>query len=679
MKYSEDRPTCVFDVECVPNCFIVSFKEIGGKGRVRTFMRYEWDGEVVNALDRAGIAQIFRKWRIVGFNSRHYDLPIVLLAMTDADCGALKRASDAIISTNLKHWEFENKYGVSVPGYTDHIDLIDVAPGVASLKIYGAVLHSKRMQDMPFEHWHELEPDEVPVMLNYNVNDLDTTIDLWNELQPQITLRNEMSEEFGLDVRSKSDAQVAEAVIKKQIEQQTGRRIYKPDPDWSLSFGYRPPKWMQFQHPALRDMFQIVRSIKFRVGTGYDGSIALPSQLEGLELTIGNGVYRMGIGGLHSSEKSKSYYSDDEYQLCDVDVSSYYPRILIDSQMSPPACGPLFQQKYKGHFDVRIAAKKKKLKKVANSRKIMLNGTFGKTGSPFSIFYSPELMIYVTITGQLALLMLIEQIEAIGISVISANTDGVVSLVPKERYAEFWDAITAWEAQTGFDLEETRYRSIHSRDVNNYIAIVDDSEHKAKGAYAKIGFYASGYKSPKNEVCNDAVVDYLRRGTPLRDSIEGCTNIRKFVTAQKVNGGAMFGDEMIGKAIRWYYSTEISGSFKRKDNGNTVNMTMGAKPCLELPDELPDDIDYDWYVREAQGILHDIGMEVPDDDNPNRRQGRALAHRPGQKTMHTIDLYVNRALCGDMLKQRHDKWVEHTHMPEGHRECSRCVKAIGGL
>ena len=56
----------------------------------------------------------------------------------------------------------------------------------------------------------------------------------------------------------------------------------------------------------------------------------------------------------------------------------------------------------------------------------MLNGTFGKTGSPYSVLFAPEMMIQTTITGQLALLMLIEHLETASISVISANTDGIV-------------------------------------------------------------------------------------------------------------------------------------------------------------------------------------------------------------------------------------------------------------
>jgi len=60
------------------------------------------------------------------------------------------------------------------------------------------------------------------------------------------------------------------------------------------------------------------------------------------------------------------------------------------------------------------------IKKTANTLKTLLNGSFGKLGSRYSIFYAPTEMLQVTITGQLALLMLIEMMELCGIPVVSA-------------------------------------------------------------------------------------------------------------------------------------------------------------------------------------------------------------------------------------------------------------------
>jgi hypothetical protein len=52
----------------------------------------------------------------------------------------------------------------------------------------------------------------------YCHNDLQVTRILYDELKPQIALREQMSKQYGLDLRSNSDAQIAENVIKHELE-----------------------------------------------------------------------------------------------------------------------------------------------------------------------------------------------------------------------------------------------------------------------------------------------------------------------------------------------------------------------------------------------------------------------------------------------------------------------------
>ena len=115
-------------------------------------------------------------------------------------------------------------------------------------------------------------------------------------------------------------------------------------------------------------------------------------------------------------------------------------------------------------------------------------------------------------------------------------------------------------------------------------------------------------KNPQNEICAESVINYLRDGTPIEQTIRTCTDIRKFITVRTVTGGAVKDGYVLGKAIRWYYSTECRGQeiFYRK-NGNTVPRTSGAKPVMDLPDTLPGDLDYEWYLSECEWILRDIG------------------------------------------------------------------------
>lgn len=262
------------------------------------------------------------------------------------------------------------------------------------------------------------------------------------------------------------------------------------------------------------------------------------------------------------------------------------------------------------------------IKKDSDSLKLTINGSFGKFGSIYSILYSPQLIIQTTITGQLSLLMLIERFEENGIKVISANTDGIVSKVPKKLDQKFTEIYQQWEKETCFKLEETVYKSLHSRDVNNYIAIKTDGKVKHKGAYSNHWNDNSTFrlhKNPTNLICIDAVTAYLTIYKPIEETIRECTDITKFITVRYVKGGAakLWPDyindpvnkiEYLGKAVRFYRSNTTNGEIVYCKTGNKVPLTENCKPCMELPEKFPDDINFDWYISESYRILKDIGV-----------------------------------------------------------------------
>jgi DNA polymerase elongation subunit (family B) len=242
-------------------------------------------------------------------------------------------------------------------------------------------------------------------------------------------------------------------------------------------------------------------------------------------------------------------------------------------------------------------------KAQSDTLKIVVNGSFGKLGSKWSLLYAPDLMIQTTLSGQLALQMLIERMERNGVSVVSANTDGIV--VKHRRDMDNYVAAIAleWELDTGYELEENEYSAIYSRDVNNYLAIQPDGSYKGKGAYANPGLM----KNPANRICVKAVVDKLVHDKDIEQTIRECNDITQFVTIRQVKGGGEKDGAKLGKAVRWYYSTETDTPIVYSKNGNKVARSDGAMPIMNLPESLPGDIDYDWYIKEANDILEDIG------------------------------------------------------------------------
>jgi len=242
----------------------------------------------------------------------------------------------------------------------------------------------------------------------------------------------------------------------------------------------------------------------------------------------------------------------------------------------------------------------------ADGAKVAVKGSFGKLFSKYSILFAPELGIRVTITGQLSLLMLIESLELCGISCVSANTDGIVLRTPVGREWLRDQCIAAWEARTGLEMEATFYRAIYMRDVNNYVAIKVDGKHKGKGAFAESGVLNNVH--PGVDVCLDAVVEYLKHGTPLADTIRTCKDVRKFLMIRNAKGGGYDqSGKYLGKTVRWYYRAGETGGLTYK-SGNLIAESKGARECMTLPATLPDGIDYAHYEAYAQKMLATLGV-----------------------------------------------------------------------
>jgi hypothetical protein len=255
----------------------------------------------------------------------------------------------------------------------------------------------------------------------------------------------------------------------------------------------------------------------------------------------------------------------------------------------------------------RLEAAKTELKLATtemDSKKLTINGSFGKFGSKYSILYSPDLLIQTTLTGQLALLMLIEQLELAGIPITSANTDGIVIKCPRRLIDRMHAIIAVFEWFSCFETEETQYVALYSKDVNNYIAVKRDGKVKTKGLYASAGLM----KNPTASISVDAVIANLTTGADIRSTIEASRHLPSFITIRSVKGGGVQDGAYLAKTVRWYYSTAYRDrTINYKTNGNCVAKSTGARAVMNLPASFPDDIDYDVYVAEAQSILQSIG------------------------------------------------------------------------
>jgi DNA polymerase elongation subunit (family B) len=690
------KRTLIHDIEIFENYLLIGFQDID-TGEIWS---WESDGPALSKPDAAAIRKFVMKHLIVGFNSRGFDMLILFAALQGFTVKALKKLTNEIILgrptpngfEQRKPWDIEREWQIKIPDSLDHIDLIEVAPGKASLKIYNGRMHGRRMQDLPIQPEAVLTREEKEGVYTYWQNDLAATKLLYQKLGEQIALRTALSKEYKMDLRSKSDAQVAEAVIKKQVADITGTVPKKPELSSIKPFFYCAPEYIRFENPTLRQVVSNIEAWEFKLDKR-TGKVQMPDFLSSADitfeaigerlgnlteeedeegdgkLTVGQTVYRMGIGGLHSTEKRAVHVADEENDYIDADVASYYPRIILNLGLYPESMGKVFLKVYRGIVDRRLVAKAKQgeigaeiaalkaqiaqanrpselmaerlvelerdfhREMVANEGgKIMINGSFGKLGSRWSALFSPNLLITVTLTGQLSLLMLIEWLEKAGISVVSGNTDGILIKCPKIKRDRMKEIIDRWQEETGFVMETGEYDAVYMRDVNSYIALKKGKKPKRKGAYAKSGLEEK--KNPNMDICAEAVVEMLDKGTPVSQTIRACRDITKFVTVRMVKGGAIYGvteveferksdktgkvlkpgvrfddtdASYLGKAVRFYKSTESDGALHYKGSLNRVPKSDGCKPLMDLPDSFPDDVDFASYIKDARQMLIDIG------------------------------------------------------------------------
>jgi len=349
-RLSTAKTAVGFDVEVFPNFAVFCFE------RFSDGTRCAFELSDRSPLDVEGLRRVLSENLIVTFNGTTYDLPITALALSGASNAALKAASDRIIRENLRGWQVERELGVA-PLRVDHVDLMEPNPSVRQgLKMLHARLHGRFLVDLPFDPDKYLIPEEMNVATLYCFNDLDATRLLREAMVPALALRAALGKSVGMDLRSKSDSQIGEAIVKKRVEQRLGKRIDRRPPEVSR-FGYEPPEFIEFREPQLVDLLSKLRTAEFIADPA--GKIEPPDFLKNLTIEVSGNKYSFGLGGLHSTEAHRALHSDDDSLLIDIDVASQYPNIILKLGIYPPAMGPKFLDVYRELVEERLEAKKK--------------------------------------------------------------------------------------------------------------------------------------------------------------------------------------------------------------------------------------------------------------------------------------------------------------------------------
>lgn len=380
-------------------------------------------------------------------------------------------------------------------------------------------------------------------MEEYNDNDVFICCELVRMNQEEIRLRYMISKEYEINVLSASRSTIADKVIVKLYSKFTGlhpkRFIDTKTIRRKIEVSEILSDKIQFLSPQLNDLLQSLRSLVLR---GEKGEFERT-------FTYAGTSYTLATGGLHSNEIPAIYVADDKQTIVDRDVTSYYPNLIrslkvCQKHLNPKAWFRIADTIVDERTEHKHLAKDKSLSLILQIKhftaaaclKIVANaGIFGKMGSEKSFLCDKKAMYKVTINGQLFLLMLIERLEDAGIHVISANTDGIVTIVPKGLEETADNICHWWEKHLGLELEFTSYSKYITEGVNSYLTVKTDGKKKFKGRMNPKMYLedlSKGYNSP---IVAKAVTEYFINGTPVMETLRNSKSILDFCRTQNVN------------------------------------------------------------------------------------------------------------------------------------------------
>jgi hypothetical protein len=333
-------------------------------------------------------------------------------------------------------------------------------------------------------------------------------------------------------------------------------------------------------------------------------------------ITFNGTRYQMGVGGIHSDDEPGHFESDDTQDIIDADVTSMYANNMINHDLKPAHLTWDFMNIYKDLTKRRIDAKHRGDTSDAETLKIVILSVWGKTLNENHWLYDPLVGLRLTINGQLYLLMLIEKLSLCGFKVISANTDGIVTIVPKDKRSLYEICCKTWEEQTHFNLEFTEYKKYIRRDVNNYITLKKDNKTKEKGVFVINNNLQQGIDKP---ILSKALYDYFINNIEVETTIHNCSNILDFCVSKRTDdkfineyhyvNGTNKKVDILQKTLRFYMSTKGGYLYKKDPTDNKLITYCNDSLVTILNDNIDKpieeyNINYTYYIKECNKIIN---------------------------------------------------------------------------
>lgn len=346
---------------------------------------------------------------------------------------------------------------------------------------------------------------------------------------------------------------------------------------------------------------------------------------ETLNVVIDGFRYDYGTGGIHGSICG-AVHSDDDYEIWDWDVASFYPNMAISNRIYPEHLSESFCERYEDLYNERKTVPKSN--PVNKMYKDALNIVYGDSNSVYSPFYDPKYTMSITIGGQLSLCMLIERlIDTCNVQLIQANTDGFTIKIHKSKIDIMKEHVSRWEKVTGLVMEDSHYTSMYVADVNSYIACYTNGKVKYKGRYEYLPFVnqelGAMHKNHSATIIQMAVAHEIVDGGDAVSFIRNHDNPFDFMLRTKVPRSSKLvleinGEDVLQQNICRYYASMCGGQLVKimpplidggEDRRLSIDSGVMVKTCNNIKD-FKWDINYQYYIDEVIKLLEPFKNEV---------------------------------------------------------------------
>lgn len=617
----------VYDIECFPNVFsctcknteteqIVTFEISSRKNQVDEL--YKFFMYSTNVL-------------MCGYNNKGYDDLIINYILeyynafsrnsAEATCASLKNMSDIIVTAQTKedekrfaHWKYLN--------YFESMDLLRMMFSSklrVGLKEMQITMFYPNVQEYDGDFNAPLPESEIDHMIEYNVNDVNSTEELLNRLKDkgEIDVRLFMENEYGINALSMDSVKFGEEMLlneyckktgldKKYVQSLRSPMDYVPLKDVILPF-------VKYKNPILQGVLEEMRQ---QVVPTKKELIPKGQKAYEKRFYISKTRYSVGVGGIHSINTPEIFVPKEDEYIGHADVTSMYPSFIVQYGWVPRHLGKEFWTLYTHVYHERIEAKHSGEKTKSTALKLVLNSVTGKMQQETSWMYDPFTVFKIRINGQLVLLMLVDRLLALNCRIVQVNTDGVMYVARKDDESRVQEAIHEVEQLTKLGFETDSYEAFYQYAVNDYFGVVEGySQSKNPKLIEKKGMFITEPKLGKGLaplVIPKAVINYFLNKQDVSEFIKSDRDIRDFLMTQRVDKKfkVYYGDKPITRMNRYYASENGCYLFKKGPDGSESNMLKksGVTILNKLDDQPIENrkINYRYYSSEARKIIEDL-------------------------------------------------------------------------